>query len=171
MAIQDGFDQAMVAEPAVAASLTKSAKKRSRQARVRARNEKMEADSRTTAGDGKEFSELGEFEVDGWTLAAVDEAGAEPGTSKADHFCGKCAAAYGGAEPGMCKANDITGDGSGAGKAESLSEWDKKEEEAEGITRRLAELAARCEAGTPSKADVQAMLLNLVERENLWRPG
>jgi len=96
MAIQDGFEEAMVAEPAVAASLTKSAKKRLRQARVRARNEKMEADSRTIAGDGKEVSELGEFEVDRWTLATVEEAGAEPGTSKADDFCGKCAAACGG---------------------------------------------------------------------------
>jgi len=68
----------------------------------------------------------------------------------------------------MCKANDIAGDGNGVAKAESLSEWDKKEVEAEGITRRLAKLAARCEAGTLSKADVQAMLLNLVERERIF---
>ena len=133
----------MVAEPA-ATSMTKSAKKRLRQARVRACNEKQEADSHTTPGNGKELRELDEFEakddISVGTFAAAEEA--EPGqkqetweTSQAD-----------------------------AGAAD--------EEKEELITSRLARLAIQCEGDTPSRAIVQEMLLNLVEREGvLGDPG
>ena len=124
--------------------MTKSAKKRVRQARARASNEKQEADSHTTAGNGKELSEQDEFEAEDefsvGAFSAVEEA--EPGQKQETL---ETSPAYMGAT---------------AEEREAL------------IISRLARLAIQCEGDTPSKATMQEVLLNLVERERiLGDPG